>query len=194
MIFSAGDALMRARGLVAGLLFAAVAACAHSGPSDGAARQANEVVFIAALRGDTAPTNTGSAATGEARIIVDRDAQTVDMVLDVSGISIDQLWDQVVQAPIGPIHFHFYSAQDHALDGQVELILPLPFGPSYAATANGFRVTMEDYPYADGAALLQSERSFDAFIDALDSGAVVLNIHTDAHNNGEISGAIVPAG
>jgi hypothetical protein len=167
-------------------------ACASAAPIESA--RANELVFTAALRGDAAPTSTGSLATGAARISVDRETQTVDLALDVTGISIDGLWDQLVQAPIGPIHLHFYyAAHDHALDGEVKLIMPVPFGPAYAATAHGFSVRMDDYVYTDGAALLGTEESFEQFIAALESGAVVLNIHTDAHQDGEISGLVIPA-
>lgn len=52
---------------------------------------------------------------------------------------------------------------------------------------------MSDYPYAQGAAALESDASFDAFVAGLESGAVVLNIHTDAHQAGEISGLVVRA-
>ncbi len=71
--------------------------------------------------------------------------------------------------------------------------MPVPFGPAYAATPNGFSVRMKDCVYTDGAALLGIEESFEQFIAALESGAVVLNIHTDAHQDGEISGLVIPA-
>ena len=46
------------------------------------------------------------------------------------------------------------------------------------------------YDYAAGAAILKSTLSFDAFIEAMSSGTVVLNIHTDKFGNGEISGKV----
>ncbi len=155
--------------------------------------QAREEAFTAALRGDTATTNTGSAATGSARIVVDLDAQSVDLKLTVSGLTIDGLWDPLVASGMGPIHLHLYAMSDHDHGGDASLVLPLPFGPTYAATADGFVVTTDNYSYAEGAHVLGSATSFDAFVRSLENGAVVLNIHTDAFHEGEISGAVARA-
>lgn len=165
-----------------------VSACATAAPP------AHDVAYHAVLRGDTASTSTGSKATGEAHVTVDPVAQTIDFTLNVTGITIDQLWDTLVAAPIGPIHFHIYASHDHSASDTSALLLPAPFGPSYVPTADGFTVTVKDYPYAQGAALLQSDRSFADFVAALDNGAVVLNIHTDAFQPGEISGDVTRAG
>jgi hypothetical protein len=115
------------------------------------------------------------------------------MSLEVKGITIAGLWDQLVAAPIGPIHLHHYANHDHASGDGVTLILPVPFGANYKATPGGFRVTMTDYPYADGAKLVKTDKTFAQFKAALDGGDLVLNIHTDAFNSGEISGLVVPA-
>jgi hypothetical protein len=163
-------------------------ACATATPP------ADEVVYRATLRGDTPSTGTGSKATGQATVAVDTAAQTVDLTLAVQGITIDQLWDNLVAAPIGPIHLHIYASHDHSASAPSALLLPVPFGPSYASTADGFTVTVKDYPYAQGAALLKSDKSFAEFVAALDGGAVVLNIHTDAFQPGEISGDVMRAG
>ena len=154
----------------------------------------HEVAYHATLRGDTASTSTGSKATGDAQVSVDMDAQTVDLTLNVSGITIGQLWDNLVAAPIGPIHFHIYATHDHSASDTSALLLPVPFGLAYAPAGDGFTVTVKDYPYAQGAALLGSDKSFVDFVAALDSGAVVLNIHTDAFQPGEISGDVTRAG
>lgn len=147
---------------------------------------AGEKVFTSQLsaEGDTA--QTGSKATAVARIVVDTDTKTVDMTIDVTGLKIADLWDKLVDAPVGPIHLHNY--QD---DGEVVLVLPAPFGPGYVDTAKGFSVTIKDYDYTAGAALLKSALSFDGFLKAMGSGSVVLNIHTDKFANGEISGKVV---
>jgi hypothetical protein len=110
---------------------------------------AKELQFTAALRGDRAPTTTGSKATGAARIVVDTDSQAVDMTLDA---------------------------------------FPAAYGPGYAATPQGFQVVM-----AAGAALLKSKTPFEDFVASLQHGAVVLNIHTNAQPDDEISGDVVPA-
>lgn len=168
--------------------FLMLSGCATSAPS------AHEIAYHAALRGDTPSTSTGSKATGEAHVTVDTEAQTIDLTLNVTGITIDQLWDNLVAAPIGPIHFHIYASHDHSASDTSALLLPVPFGPSYVPTADGFTVTVKDYPYAQGAALLHSDKSFAEFAAALESGAVVLNIHTDAFQPGEISGDVTRAG
>ena len=49
---------------------------------------------------------------------------------------------------------------------------------------------MAPMAYADGAALLGSSTSFEDFLAAMDGGRVVFNIHTDAFNDGEISGVV----
>jgi hypothetical protein len=151
--------------------------------------------FTADLRGDQPPANTGSTATGKARIAVDLEARAVDLDLNVVGLRIDQLWDRLMHAPIGPIHFHHYGSMHHASDDPaVSLVLPVPFGPSYAATRTGFKVTMRGFSYAAGAALLKSDKSFDDFMAAMRMGMVALNVHTNAFTDGEINGAVLPAG
>ena len=58
----------------------------------------------------------------------------------------------------------------------------------------GFTLDVENYSYAEGAALLRSDMSFDTFVATLSSDFVYLNIHTDAHQDGEISGRLRPQG
>lgn len=144
-----------------------------------------EVVFTAALRGDKDPTNTGSKAAGDAKIVVDTAVQTVDVDLKVTGIKFQDFFDQVHHAPVGPIHMHHYGAK-----GEVTLVMPFPMGPTYAETKDGFTVTVRDYPYATGAKIVQTPLTFDQFLAALQAGIVVLNIHTDKFNQGEISGTV----
>ncbi len=142
--------------------------------------------FHATLGGKAAPDNTGSDATGEATVSVDTASKSVSVDLTVHGITIDGLWDKLVAAPIGPVHFHEYKA-----DGSSVLALPLPYGATYTATADGFHVAMTDYDYAAGAKLLNSTLSFDDFLAAMKDGKVVLNVHTDKFNPGEIGGVVV---
>ncbi len=144
--------------------------------------------FHAVLDGKSGPEPTGSAATGTATVSVDMATKKVSVDLDVTGITIDDLWDKLVAAPIGPIHFHKYAT---AGAGDSVLALPLPFGTSYLPTAKGLHVTMTDYDYVAGAALLKSTLSFEDFVAAMKGGLIVLNIHTDKFNPGEISGTVV---
>ena len=160
----------------------ALAAGAAAAPA-----HAEILAFDAKLDGKYGPEPTGSAATGKARIKVDTKRRRVSVDLALHGITQEALWDKLVAAPIGPIHFHKYAT---AAGGESVLVLPLPYGPNYRATKNGLRVTMKDYDYEAGAKLLKSTLSFDDFIAAMRSGLVILNVHTDAHNPGEISGLV----
>jgi hypothetical protein len=154
-----------------------------------AAAQAEVLKFHAALDGKYGAEPTGSPASGRANVRLDTATQRVSVELDVTGITVDDLWDKLVAAPIGPIHFHKYAT---AAGGDSVLALPLPFGPDYHATKRGLRVKMKDYDYVAGAALLKSTLSFDDFVAGMKSGLIVLNVHTDKYNPGEISGLVVP--
>ena len=151
--------------------------------------QAKTLRFHAALDGKTATSATGSTATGTARVRVDSVTHKVSVDLDVHGLTMDALWDKLVKGPIGPIHFHEYTAKPGQPD-DVVLVLPLPYGANYQPTRDGFRVRMKDYDYAAGAKLLGSDATFEHFIAAMGSGHVVLNIHTDRFTDGEISGTV----
>lgn len=156
--------------------------------------EARQESFTATLRGDNVTTHTGSAATGSAHILVDTIAGTVSVEIDVDGITTDGLWDQLVAAPIGPIHLHAYPTHDHTNYDAAQLAFPVPFGPAYTATSTGFRVRLEKASYAAGAATLKSTTTLADFVTAMEQGHVVLNVHTDKFNDGEISGEVVPAG
>jgi hypothetical protein len=159
---------------------AAFIAAAFASPALGA-----DLRFSAALRGDAEPTNTGSTAAGDAAIVVHTDAQSLDVTLAVKGIRFADFWDHLEHAPMGPIHFHHYAA-----NGEVTLLMPFPMGPSYAETKDGFTLSVKNYPYAEGAKILKSTTSFNDFVTALKTGAIVMNIHTDKFHDGEISGLV----
>ena len=147
---------------------------------------ARTLAFHAVLVGNAGSTQTGSTATGKARVRVDTARQRVSVDLAVTGLTIDDLWDNLVAKPAGPIHFHEYPAGG----GDATLVLPLPFGATYHKTATGFRVEMKDYDYAAGAKVLGSTTTFDTFVASLQAGRVILNVHTDRFNGGEISGTV----
>ena len=152
-----------------------------------------ELAFRATLRGDTASTTTGSKASGAARIVVDTEAKTVDVSLNVVGLKPEDLRASLVKAPLGPIHLHLYGSTDHGPNSSASLVLPVPYGPAYSPTASGFQVRMKAYPYATGAAVVNASASFDEFVADLQSGKVVLNVHTNRFPDGEISGDVTPA-
>jgi hypothetical protein len=165
------------------IVLGAIAAAATACPAE-----ARILRFHANLDGKYGTEPTGSAATGHAAIRVDTAARRVSVDLKVDGITIDNLWDKLVAAPIGPIHFHQYATPTAA---NSVLALPLPFGPAYRPTKAGLRVRMKDFDYASDAALVKSTLSFDDFLAAIKSGLIVLNVHTDKFNPGEISGLVV---
>jgi hypothetical protein len=167
------------------MLFTLLAVAAGLGA---APAQAEILTFRAKLDGKYGAEPTGSAATGSARIKVDTERRLVSVDMNVEGITIEALWDTLVAAPIGPIHFHKYASP---AGGASVLVLPVPYGADYRATKNGLRVAVKNYDYAAGAKLLKSTLSFDDFVAAMRSGLVILNVHTDKHNPGEISGKVV---
>ena len=156
--------------------------------------QAKPVDYIATLSGQSATIRTGSSARGTATISVDMAAKTVAIRLNITGMAIEALWDKLVKAPIGPIHLHQYANGNLADAGASELAFPLPYGKSYKPTSKGFRVTTGALPYAKAVAPLGQQASFETFVAALEKGTVVLNVHTDAFNEGEINGAVVKGG
>ena len=160
---------------------------AITGVFSAAPAQAETLTFAVALDGKYGSSPTGSTATGKARIRVDTARRTISLDLTVKGITPDALWDKLVTAPIGPVHLHKYAT---VTGGDSVLVMPFPFGPHYEAAGNGMRLTAKDLDYAAGAALLKSNLSFEDFVAAMRGGLIVLNIHTDAFNPGEISGRV----
>ena len=147
-----------------------------------------DLAFAASLRGNVETSNTGSTATGEAKLTVHTDTQTVDISLKVSGIAPADFAVHLAHAPMGPMHLHLYAA-----NGDVSLLLPFPMAPDYQPTAGGFTYTRAGFAYAEGAKILGSAVTFDDFVTAMKSGKVVFNIHTNKFAEGEISGAVKPA-
>jgi hypothetical protein len=150
--------------------------------------RAGDLAFTAFLHGDAPTSNTGSAATGDAKLVVHEATQSVDMTLSVHGLTMAALAQHLAHAPVGPVHLHIYQA-----NGDSALLLPFPMGASYAATSDGFTITVTNYPYADGAKIIASTISFTDFVKALQTGAVVLNIHSQKFPDGEISGKVEAA-
>jgi len=153
---------------------------------------AKDLRFAAALSGNTMSTMTGSKATGQAKISVNTDTQTVDVSLDVEGLKTEDLWTNLAKSPLGAIHLHIYGGHDHSAAADSALLFPLPMGPTYSATAKGFHVEVKDAPYAAAAKTVNSKATFDEFVESLQAGRIVMNIHTNRNNDGEISGDVSP--
>jgi hypothetical protein len=170
-----------------------VAAVAVLALRAGAPAQAKILKFTAALSGDKAPTVTGSKATGQAVILVDTDKQTVGVDLDVKGLTIEKLSSGLRGAPMGPIHLHIYGGHSHGANDDAALVFPLPFGPTYSPTPAGFKVESPGAAYAASAKLVNTQATFEEFVASMQSGRIVMNIHTNVQPDGEISGDVVPA-
>ncbi|NJO13839.1 MAG: CHRD domain-containing protein [Rhizobiales bacterium] len=151
------------------------------------------IEYQAKLDGQSATIDTGSAARASAMITVDTISKTVALRLNVIGLSVDSLSDALVEAPVGPIHFHQYANGDLADAGNSALAFPIAFGPSYQPTRDGFQVQTGALDYASAVAPLGQGMSFTDFVAALENGTVILNIHTDAFSAGEINGVIAKA-
>jgi CHRD domain len=168
------------------ICFVLIAATALSA----APASAKVVQYRAELNGQSPTISTGSSARASALISVDTAKKTVAIRLNVTGLTVDSLWDKLVTAPIGPIHLHQYANGNLADANSSELAFPLPYGRSYKPTATGFRVRTGPLDYAKAVAPLGKSISFEAFIAALEKGTVVFNIHTDAFNGGEVNGLV----
>ena len=158
-----------------------------------AAAQARILAYWATPSGDPASAKTRSRPTATAQIYADVDATTLAVRMQVSGMPMTALWDTFVAAPIGPVHLHQYADVVFADPNTSLLAFPLPFGPSYQATEDGFTVDTGPQSCATGMATLGSKASFEEFVTALDRSTMVLNIHTDAFNTGETSGPVIKA-
>ena len=150
--------------------------------------------YRATLNGVSTINRSGSTATANAEVIVDRAAQTVAITMTVRGIAVDALWDRLAAAPAGPIHLHRYGGSDLSDPNSSTLAFPVPLGPGFQPTSDGFTVATGAVPYAQGATILDLTTSFEDFVAAMDAGVIVVNIHTDAHNAGEISGQVIRVG
>jgi hypothetical protein len=148
---------------------------------------AAELRYSATLSGNEYPTETGSAATGQATLTFDTEAQTIDATIAITGISFDQLAEHLAHSRMGPMHLHRYQGDD------VTLIMPFPFGATYTETPTGFTVTIVDYPYSEAAQAVRSELTFEQFIAALGADPIYLNVHTNAFGDGEIAGRVASA-
>lgn len=157
---------------------------------------AAEQHYHATLDGVDGTAITHSPATGTADIRVDTNNRRVDVRLAIRGLTIDDLLDRMVSAPIGPIHLHIYPGRgaDGQYVGASLLALPLPFGSGYRAAEGGFVVELNAYDFdaamATMAASNEPVMTFEQFTAALDQGRIVVNIHTDRFGDGEIAGGL----
>ena len=101
---------------------------------------------------------------------------------------MDDLFDTLVEAPVGPVHLHNAPAGSNG-----PIIVPFAFDPeTYTDTSDGFSLNVTDYAYADAAALAGSDLGFSDFLGLLQDSGSYINVHTDAFGSGELRGQVSP--
>ena len=124
-------------------------------------------------------------AFGFATVLVDTDTQNISLSLDVTGISLDDLFDTLVNAPIGPVHLHNAGAGSNG-----PVVIPFAFNDTdYNDTADGFSLNAS-LSFADAVALSGSMQTFNEFLSGMISGLYYVNVHTDTFNGGEVRGQL----
>lgn len=171
--------------MIKGMIAAAVVAMSA------ASANAVTLAFESNLTGDQEPGGVVTNASGYAKVVVDTDAETVSVNLSVTGITIAGLFDDLVAAPVGPVHLHNAAV---GVNGPIAV----PFGfntfSNYIGTPSGFDLVAENLSYADANGLVGGGLSFDAFLTELQNDRIYFNVHTDDFAGGEIRGvaAAVP--
>jgi len=126
-----------------------------------------------------------SAPSGSGTLVVDDVAETLDLSLNVHGVSIYDLLDALVAAPIGPIHLHQGAP---GVNGPIAV----PFAYStdtYKPTASGFDLDVNGLSYA---AVAGPDLSFADFLGELDAERIYVNVHTDDVPSGQLRGDLTP--
>jgi hypothetical protein len=142
--------------------------------------------FASDLGGEQHSPSVTTTAMGSAEISVDTSNETVDFMLSVTNISVDDLWDTLVANPVGPIHLHKAPAGSNG-----PVVVPFAFDMStYGDTRIGFEVNVIGYSFADAIATSGSSETFANFVADLTAGNYYINVHTDAFNSGEIRGQV----
>ena len=149
--------------------------------------QASLINFSGSLSGDQEVPPVETDASGIGTLSVDTTSETLDFSLSVSGISFDELFDTLVEAPVGPVHLHNGASGVNA-----GIVVPFPFDTGYSELTEeeGFLLSVEDYAFADAAAISGSDVSFDDFLTGLYDEGFYINVHSDVFGGGEIRGQL----
>ncbi|MEJ6388473.1 CHRD domain-containing protein [Gymnodinialimonas ulvae] len=128
------------------------------------------------------PAPNDSPALGAGVINVDYRARSIDVSLTVLGISLDDLNDGLVAAPVGPVHLHRAPV---GVNGPI--VVPFGFGDNYTSigTDLGFELVANDLTADDFLG-----RTFHQLVRDLNAGDIYFNVHTDAFAGGEIRGQV----
>ncbi|MEL6100548.1 MAG: CHRD domain-containing protein [Pseudomonadota bacterium] len=142
--------------------------------------------FDSNLSGDQEVPPVVTPASGSAELKVNDVTETLSFMMSIEGIDLDGLFDDLVAAPVGPVHLHNAPAGSNG-----PIVVPFAFNTvDYTDTASGFTLEVEDYAYADAVAISGSTTSFSDFLTGLSSGEYYINVHTDAFGSGELRGQL----
>ncbi len=151
--------------------------------------EAGTLSYTAILTGDQEPTPVATGATGVGSVTIDTYAETYSATLDVTGVSLLDLFDPLVVSPVGPVHLHNAPV---GVNGPIAIAFP--FWPTiYSATTDGFSLSVTDQSFADAVALSGSALAFEDFLAELNSGNIYFNLHTDFAPGGELRGVLTAA-
>lgn len=150
--------------------------------------QASTVTFEGLLTGaQEVPVPNNSPALGAGIVTVNTVTETFDVSLNVLGITLPQLNDGLVAAPVGPVHLHNAPA---GVNGGI--VVPFAFGPLYSDIGNtplGFALNATNL----SAANITGGLDFASLLGELRAGNIYFNVHTDAFPGGEIRGQLAIA-
>ena len=152
------------------------------------AAQAATFEFGATLSGAQEVPPVVTSSSGTAQVFVDNGDETIDFSLSVQGISVDDLEDGLVAAPVGPIHLHLAPAGSNG-----PVVIPFAFDPAtYIDTDDGFALNVSDFAFADAIALSGAGGTFDQFLAGMIDEQYYVNVHTDEFASGELRGQVSP--
>ena len=126
-------------------------------------------------------------------ILVDTDRQTVGVDLDVKGLTIEKLSSGLRGAPMGPIHLHIYGGHSHGAERSYRPGRRCRSVRPIRRPRRASRSSLPGAAYATQAKLVNTSATFDEFVASMQTGRIVMNIHTNVQPDGEISGDVVPA-
>lgn len=148
------------------------------------AAHASTLTFEGVLNGaQEVPAPNTSAASGFGVVTVDTIAQTFNVSLTVDGITLAQLNDGLVAAPVGPVHLHNAPA---GVNGGI--VVPFAFGLLYEATPLGFAINATNLTLSN----ITGGLDFAGLVAELSAGRIYFNVHTDLFAGGEIRGQLAP--
>lgn len=136
------------------------------------------------LSGDQEVPPADTDATGAGRIVFDTDTNLFSLDLIVFGIELDDLLG--VGPNSTPVHIHMAPAGSNG-----PIVIDLGFLDSFVEDGLGIRYTVADQLFGGTFGDITSDPEDNE--DALLTGNLYVNIHTETFPSGELRGQLVPA-